>query len=522
MNHRCLLFQHQSDFSLTHWAVTQVSSKSEPTLNKVSRHLSSLGDRFKLFDKYRASLALDPETLQSFFDILVEITLCTARAIKSFRRNDIQHYLASWTKLDEEFKSNIDNLEERLDLLHKLVEAQSIQKLLHRTQPELLHQMEELQLNANEAPEAVRCSTIAHQRNHGFFGRSVELEDVTAAFDKQSKIRSVALWGSGGIGKSQIAIEFAHRRWESGTSVILWIASETEAEIASSFNDAARNLDLGGYSENNTPDKNRHLVLQWLQSTSKSPSTAYEGRKQMLTDSETNWLLIFDNVEDEEKLLANLPKVGRGDILITCRSELLAESLESSMQVAIVEVPPFSNDETTQLILQILDKTPTSVKHDELQATRTLSEQLGGLALAVDIVAKNMKTSRRFKSVVDFLPYYEKNRRSLNKRKGARKSSYTKDLDTVWEIAFASLDTEDQPEADAAKLLRLLCFVAPEAIPEFFQPEDVMFPEDWSFLGDDERFVYGAHGFGICGQEMLTCNVFVDSEMRSSRCAICL
>lgn len=463
-----------------------MSSKSESTLNKVSRHLSRLGDRFKLFEKYRASLALDPETLQSFFDILVEITLCTARAIKSFRRNDIQHYLANWTRLDEVFKSTIESLEERLDILHRLVAAQSIPKLLYRTQPELLQQMEDLSLKSQEAPAAVRCSTIAHQRNNGFFGRSVELEDVAAAFDQQSKIRSVVLWGSGGIGKSQIAIEFAHRRWETGTSVVLWIASETVAEIASSFNDAARNLDLSGHSESNTPDKNRHLVLQWLQTTSESPSRNWGG-KQMLTDAATDWLLIFDNVEDEELLSANLPKVGKGDILITCRSELLAESLEPSM--AIVEVPPFSNDQTTQLILQILNKTPASVEQDELQATRLLSEQLGGLALAVDIVARNMKMSRRFKSVAEFLPYYEKNRRSMNKRKGTRKLAYTKDLDTVWQIAFESLDTEVQLEADAAKLLSLLCFVAPEAIPEVFQPEDFDFPEEWSLLGDETRFV---------------------------------
>lgn len=313
------------------------------------------------------------------------------------------------------------------------------------------------------------------------------MEGITAAFDKQSKIRSVALWGSGGIGKSQIAIEFAHRRWESGTSVVLWIASETVADVASSFNDAARNLDLGGYSENNTPDKNRHLVLQWLQSTSESPSTAYGGRKRLLTNTETDWLVIFDNVEDDEILSASSPKVGQGDILITCRSELLAESLETSM--ATIEVLPFSTDETTQLILQILDKTPASVKRDEMQATRTLSEQLGGLALAVDIVARNMKTSHRFKSVVDFLSYYEKNRLSMDKRKVPHGLGYTKDLDTAWEIAFASLDTEVQPEADAAKLLRLLCFMAPEAIPELFQPEELMFPEEWSLLNDGGRFV---------------------------------
>lgn len=155
----------------------------------------------------------------------------------------------------------------------------------------------------------------------------------------------------------------------------------------------------------------------------------------------------------------------------------------------MVEVPQFSEDETTDLILQILNKTTTSVDDDELHATRTLSEQLGGLALAVDIVARNMKMSWRFKSVVDYLPYYEKNRRSMHKRKGSRKWAYSKDLDTVWQIALESLDVEIQPEADAAKLLSLLCFLAPEAVPAIFQPEDFEVPCEWDFLSDDERFV---------------------------------
>lgn len=52
-------------------------------------------------------------------------------------------------------------------------------------------------------------------------------------------------------------------------NVVLWIASETEAEIAKSFNEAASRLDLPGYLETNTPDQNRFAVLQWLQKSSR-------------------------------------------------------------------------------------------------------------------------------------------------------------------------------------------------------------------------------------------------------------
>jgi predicted ATP-dependent serine protease len=78
---------------------------------------------------------------------------------------------------------------------------------------------------------------------------------------------ALAIWGTGGIGKTQIALEFAHKLWADGAEVVLWIASETSAEVARSFNEAARHLKLEESPESNTADKNRHLVLQWLQDT---------------------------------------------------------------------------------------------------------------------------------------------------------------------------------------------------------------------------------------------------------------
>ncbi len=87
----------------------------------------------------------------------------------------------------------------------------------------------------------------------------VELGEIAVAFEHQpalSGIRTVAVWGTGGVGKSQIALEYAHRQWDQGTRVLLWIAGETEAEVAKSFGEAAAKLELEGYSETNAPDRN--------------------------------------------------------------------------------------------------------------------------------------------------------------------------------------------------------------------------------------------------------------------------
>lgn len=182
---------------------------------------------------------------------------------------DIQH----WGKLDKEFKDNLTTLAARLDEIHKLAEARSVSKLLPRSQAEIMQRLEQFKLSVPEPSTAAACSTIPHLRNQGFYGRATQLNEIAQAFKDQaslSRVRTVAIWGTGGIGKSQIALEYAHKKWDDDTYAVLWIASETAAEIAKSFNEAAGKLRLDGYSESNTPDKNRHLVLQWLQTTGES------------------------------------------------------------------------------------------------------------------------------------------------------------------------------------------------------------------------------------------------------------
>jgi hypothetical protein len=245
-------------------------SQSDTALAEIAGILDELGDNLKLFEIYRSSLDLDEETMSALFDILVELTLAIASAIRHFRSYRIQDALSphtNWSTLVGRFSGSIQKLRSRIEQLRKLAEAKSSV----RSHAELIWKLEKMQVTSQANASGLRfrrCQTIPQPRNPAFFGRSKILQEISVAFEGQaSRPASVAIWGIAGIGKTHISLEFAHRLWSSGEETILWISSETAAEVAKSFNDAAKALELEMYSATNTPDQNRHLVLQWLQQT---------------------------------------------------------------------------------------------------------------------------------------------------------------------------------------------------------------------------------------------------------------
>jgi hypothetical protein len=182
--------------------------------------------------------------------------------------------------------------------------------------------------------------------------------------------------------------------------------------------------------------------------------------------------MVFDNIETINILSEARPLTGPGRILVTCRSEFLS----SSFTAKTVEIPTFTTQEGSQLLLKIIGQDDPS--EDEKKCALELSERLGGLALAIDIIGRQIKVPK--KSLAQFLPFYDENRVLLKRQppRGITNQYYSMDLDTVWKTAFLSL-TEN-----AANLLRLICFVAPDDIPDFLFTDGKGLPEHLAFIKD--------------------------------------
>ena len=125
-------------------------------------------------------------------------------------------------------------------------------------------------------------------RNREFSGRENKLLEIDQFFGASIDCgpKTYVISGLGGIGKSQLAIEYAHR-FLGKYDLIWWIPSETERSIFASFRELAREvgLDVGGKSDQHI----LKLVDNWF-------------RKE-----ERKWLMILDNSPCQEAIAPLIP-----------------------------------------------------------------------------------------------------------------------------------------------------------------------------------------------------------------------
>nr|WP_062335673.1 FxSxx-COOH system tetratricopeptide repeat protein [Herbidospora sakaeratensis] len=252
-----------------------------------------------------------------------------------------------------------------------------------------------------------------HRSDPRFTGRDELLADLHRDL-RASAIQAIT--GLGGLGKTQVAIEYAFRHGGS-YDLVWWIRAEDPATLRGDYVELAKELGLPF----DTDDQAIAALRQSLR-----------GRK--------NWLLIFDNAEDPKELLPLLPDKLTGHVLITSRRPEWPHAQARHLDVVTV---------------------PAAVEYlrqwgrvSDPDTAAELAEALGclplALAQAASVIADGM-------SAAEYLDHLRKESPAL-----FAAGNHQETIASTWRVSFDRL-ADRSPAAVA--LFRLAAFLGAEAIP---------------------------------------------------------
>ncbi|MGW1025282.1 FxSxx-COOH system tetratricopeptide repeat protein [Streptomyces sp. NPDC002577] len=264
-------------------------------------------------------------------------------------------------------------------------------------------------------------------RNTTFTGRDPvldQLRDQLSGGVSAVLPQPQALYGLGGVGKTQVAIEYVHR-FLADYDLVWWISAEETEQVVASLAELAGRL--------GAPADDMALACS-------------EAIRLLSRGTPTDrWLLVFDNADDPAQLTRYFPSAGSGHILVTSRNQAWAQ------HGASLAVDVFLREESVEHLTR---RAPALSPAEAEQVAATL----GDLPLAVEQAAAWLAETAT--PVDEYLAQLAAQTADvlalMNKAPG-----YPESVAATWNVSIARLK-ERSPAS--VRLLQLCAFLAPEPI----------------------------------------------------------
>jgi tetratricopeptide (TPR) repeat protein len=272
-----------------------------------------------------------------------------------------------------------------------------------------------------------RRPTIFHvpPRNPNFTGRGELLQVLRqhlAALPLASAVvQTQAIHGLGGVGKTQLVVEYAHR-YAADYELVWWIPAEQPVTIAGQLAALAR-----------------RLGLRELPSLDEQVMVLFDDLAQR-----DRWLLVYDNAEYPVDLEAVRPPAGGGHVLVTSRNAAWGGI------GATVSLDVLPRAEAVTFLRQRLGR------DDPLLAA--LAKALGDLPLALEQAAAYLDETHT--PPAEYLELLSSRARELFALGRPANSQQT--IATTWTVSFDRVRRQPLPAED---LLTLCAFLAPDDLP---------------------------------------------------------
>lgn len=277
---------------------------------------------------------------------------------------------------------------------------------------------------------------VPHRRNPFFTGREHTLTTIyNALHSEKPGAATQAMSGLGGAGKTQVALEYAYRHHDD-YRVILWIRCDNAGMIESDCQTMAMQLKLKE-SHERIVDR----IRVWLRSN-------------------TQWLLILDNVEDLTILRTLVPNTVRGHILLTTRTQVMGNITQRT------DLCGLGCDEAVLFLLRRIKALPLDAPLEhatplDLMRAREVAELLGSLPLALDQAGAYIEATGC--NLSDYHVQYQTGCAKLLDMRGGLGIDHPA---SVAATLGRCLDEVEASSSAAGELIRLCAFLDPSGIPE--------------------------------------------------------
>ena len=296
---------------------------------------------------------------------------------------------------------------------------------------------------------------VVPQRADCFQQRDVSATVAEAVHETGTAVLTQVLAGLGGVGKTQLAAEFAEERWAADeVDLLVWITAGSREAIVSGYATAAAEI---GQTASTGEERACTRFLEWL------------------AETDRRWLIVLDDVQDPGHLRRLWPpQRPNGRVVVTTRRR---DAALSGNTRRLIEVGLFSEAEAVSYLEAKLADRP-----ELAEGAAGLAADVGHLPLALAqaaayLVDRNLtcadyrrRLADRRRRLADLLP-----------ESGSLPDDHHSTVAATWSL---SVEWADQltPVGLARPLLELAAFLDPNGIPgELFTTSVVM-----AYLGEPD------------------------------------
>ncbi|MGW1018422.1 tetratricopeptide repeat protein, partial [Streptomyces niveus] len=287
-----------------------------------------------------------------------------------------------------------------------------------------------------EVPGSLGMHNLPRPASHRFVGREREIAGLEQALQPRNErtatqVVTQAMSGLGGVGKTTLALHYAHSHCLDYT-IVWWINAETPETITDSLAQLTTRVNPGTDTGTAAGDALAQWALAWL-------------------DTHPGWLLVFDNATHPDHLAPYLARLTNGSHLITSRLTHDWDALAG--RPLHLDVLPLSA--ATSLLCQLAGRNDPA----EHPAAQELADELGHLPLALEQAGTHIRRTRGTYS--GYLERFRTQTARMLDTPGNGDPHRTT-IARTWRI---TLDTIAERDPLAVHLLQIMAWLDPHDIP---------------------------------------------------------